>query len=96
MRRLHWPALNNGEDFDAVAAVYDPVTRGELGWVPQGYLLNAVADEAVFSLQAGEIQRNHRHGCRVPHFQSHRTRRTSLSPDALLTMQELALEKMAC
>ena len=33
--------LTAGADFDELATLYDPVTRGELGWVPQGYLLDA-------------------------------------------------------
>ncbi len=45
--------LKGGADFDELAALYDPITLGELGWVPQGYLLNEKADEAVFALQAG-------------------------------------------
>ena len=38
---MSWPRL------------YDPITLGELGWVPRGYLLDPKADEAVFALQAG-------------------------------------------
>ena len=53
--------LNTGADFDELAALYDPITLGELGWVPQGYLLNASADEAVFALQAGQYSGDHRH-----------------------------------
>jgi len=46
--------LNGGADFDEIAARFDPITLGELGWVPRGYLLDAKADEAVFALQAGQ------------------------------------------
>src|SRR5688572_8674579 len=45
--------LQGGTEFDTLAALYDPVTLGELGWVPRGYLLDPKADEAVFALQAG-------------------------------------------
>ena len=31
--------INGGTDFDSLAERADPVTRGDLGWVPQGYLL---------------------------------------------------------
>ena len=31
--------LQGGATFDALAASYDPVTRGDLGWFPRGYLL---------------------------------------------------------
>lgn len=40
--------LNNGETFEAVAAEFDPLTGGELGWFPQGYVLEPEIDEAIF------------------------------------------------
>lgn len=85
--------LNNGEDFDEVAAVYDPVTRGELGWVPKGYLLDPAADETVFSLQAGEISGIIATEAGFHIFKAVERGEHSLSPDALLIMQELALKQ---
>lgn len=84
--------LNAGEDFDALAAVYDPVTRGELGWLPQGYLLDAGADEAVFSLQEGEYSGIITTDAGFHIFKAIEREEHPLSPDALLTMQELALK----
>jgi parvulin-like peptidyl-prolyl isomerase len=84
--------LNSGEDFDAVAAIYDPVTRGELGWVPQGYLLDARADEAVFALQAGDISGIIATDAGFHIFKAIERAAHPLSPDALLTVQELALK----
>lgn len=84
--------LGTGEDFDAVAAVYDPVTRGELGWVPQGYLLDAKADEAVFALQAGDVSGIIATDAGFHIFKAIDRAAHPLSPDALLTMQELALK----
>ncbi|MDP1544706.1 MAG: SurA N-terminal domain-containing protein [Anaerolineales bacterium] len=84
--------LNNGEDFDEVAAVYDPVTQGELGWVPQGYLLNAQADEAVFALQSGGVSGIIVTDAGFHIFKAVERAEHALSPDALLTMQELALK----
>jgi peptidyl-prolyl cis-trans isomerase C len=46
--------LQKGDDFVTLAAAYDPVTRGDLGWFPRGYLLDTQLDEAAFSLQPGE------------------------------------------
>ena len=83
--------LKAGADFDEIAALYDPITLGELGWVPRGYLLDASADEAVFALQAGkytEIIATHA-GYHI--FKALERGDHPLSPDALLTMQELAL-----
>lgn len=85
--------LNAGADFDELAALYDPVTRGELGWVPQGYLLDAGADEAVFALQAGEMSGIVATPAGFHIFKAVERGEHPLSPDALLTMQELALQE---
>jgi parvulin-like peptidyl-prolyl isomerase len=47
--------LQAGEDFAAVAAEYDPVAKGDLGWFPRGYLLDPRLEEAAFQLQPDEI-----------------------------------------
>ena len=47
--------LKAGAKFDELAVTYDPVTRGDLGWFPQGYLLNADLEAAAFALQAGQF-----------------------------------------
>jgi peptidyl-prolyl cis-trans isomerase C len=84
--------LRGGTDFDELAALYDPLTRGELGWVPRGYLLDSKADEAVFALQVGGYSdvigtQAGFHIFKVLERGDH-----PLSPDALLTVQELALQ----
>jgi peptidyl-prolyl cis-trans isomerase C len=84
--------LTAGEDFDELAVVYDPVTNGELGWVPQGYLLDAKADEAVFALQAGEVSDIISTEAGFHIFKAIERSDHTLTPDALLTMQELALK----
>jgi peptidyl-prolyl cis-trans isomerase C len=45
--------LKIGGDFNALAAQYDPDTRGDLGWFPKGYVLEPKIEEAAFALQAG-------------------------------------------
>jgi len=45
--------LQGGADFAQLAAQYDPATRGDLGWLPRGYLFDAALEEAVFKLEAG-------------------------------------------
>ncbi len=47
--------LNAGADFDELAAQYDPLTRGDLGWFPRGYLLESSVEEAAFALQVGQV-----------------------------------------
>ncbi|MBE0671805.1 MAG: SurA N-terminal domain-containing protein [Anaerolineales bacterium] len=84
--------LNTGADFDELAALYDPVTLGELGWVPQGYLLDASADEAVFALQAGQHSAIIATDAGFHIFKAIERADHPLSPDALLSVQEQALK----
>jgi parvulin-like peptidyl-prolyl isomerase len=84
--------LNTGADFDELAALYDPITLGELGWVPQGYLLDAAADEAVFALQAGQYSAIIQTDAGFHIFKALERADHPLSPDALLTVQEHALK----
>ncbi|MBK8782610.1 MAG: peptidylprolyl isomerase [Anaerolineales bacterium] len=84
--------LNTGADFDELAALYDPITLGELGWVPQGYLLDTAADEAVFALQAGQVSAIIQTDAGFHIFKAVERADHPLSPDALLTKQEQALQ----
>lgn len=88
--------LDGGADFDELAGseFYDPTTRGELGWVPRGYLLDAGLEEAAFSLEAGAYSQIIKtpagfHIVKV----LERDPQHELSPDALLTLQELAVQE---
>lgn len=83
--------LNAGQDFDELAKIYDPVTNGELGWVPQGYLLDEKADQAVFALQTGEVTGVISTEAGFHIFKAVERAEHELTPDALITMQELAL-----
>jgi parvulin-like peptidyl-prolyl isomerase len=84
--------LNSGAEFDELATRYDPVTNGELGWVPKGYLLDSAADEAVFALQTGEVSGIISTEAGFHIFKAVERAQHALSPDALLAMQELALK----
>lgn len=86
--------LNGGANFDELAIQADPVTRGDLGWVPRGYLLDQKIEDAAFALTVGGhsdviatdvgfhilkvLERDATH---------------PLSPDAYLTLQENALKQ---
>jgi peptidyl-prolyl cis-trans isomerase C len=48
-------SLQAGTQFANLAVQVDPVTEGELGWFPRGYLLHPQLEEAAFGLQPGEI-----------------------------------------
>ncbi|MFH2103443.1 MAG: peptidylprolyl isomerase [Chloroflexota bacterium] len=46
--------LQAGQSFLTLATQRDPITQGELGWFPRGYLLETAIEDAAFSLQPGE------------------------------------------
>lgn len=46
--------LNAGGDFATLAEQYDPVTKGDLGWFPRGYLTVPELDDTIFALEPGE------------------------------------------
>jgi len=85
--------LNGGADFDELAARADPLTRGDLGWVPRGYLLEPVIEEAAFNLTLGEYSDVIATdvGFHIVRILAREPQRP-LSPDALLALQELALK----
>ncbi len=86
--------LQAGVSFEELAYQFDPLTGGELGWFPRGYLLQPEVEQTAFSLEAGSysgiIQTSYGYHLieviarEVDH---------ALSPDALLNQQHLTLEK---
>ena len=85
--------LKAGADFDEKAALFDPITLGELGWVPRGYLLDAKADEAIFALQVGAYSDVIATNAGFHIFKVIERGDHPLTPDALLAMQDLVLKK---
>ncbi len=86
--------LNGGADFDSLAFDADPITRGDLGWVPRGYLLEPAIEETAFGLTVGEFSDVIAtdvgfHILRI----LARDPARPLSPDAYLSLQELALKQ---
>jgi peptidyl-prolyl cis-trans isomerase C len=84
--------LQAGADFDTLAAQVDPVTRGDLGWFPQGYIFEPAVEQAAFSLDVGQTSQAIAseigfHIIKVLDRQPDRP----LSPDALLAMQNRVL-----
>jgi len=85
--------LNGGANFDELALRADPTTRGDLGWIPRGYLLEPKIEEAAFALEVGGYSDVIAtdvgfHIVRI----LERNPARPLSPDAFLALQELALK----
>ncbi len=83
--------LKAGEKFEDLAVRHDPVTRGDLGWFPQGYLLEPELEAAAFALQAGQFSEviQTRVGFHIIYIVERGPR--PLSPDALLVLQARAV-----
>lgn len=85
--------LRAGWDFDDLAARYDPLAQGELGWFPRRYLPESAIEQAAFDLQPGQhsavIQTEA--GFHILLVVEREPARP-LSPDARLTLQEQALK----
>jgi peptidyl-prolyl cis-trans isomerase C len=84
--------LNGGAGFDSLAFDADPLTHGDLGWVPRGYLLDSKIEEAAFRLNVGEYSDVIATdvGFHILRMLARDPARP-LSPDALLALQEQAL-----
>ena len=85
--------LQAGWKFDDLAAQYDPVTKGELGWFPRGYLPAPAIEDAAFTLPPGQYSAiiQDETGYHILYVVEHDPARL-LSPDALLTLQERAVQ----
>ncbi len=85
--------LKSGADFNALAAQYEPDTRGDLGWFPKGYLLEPAIEEAAFSLQVGQYSEviQTEEGYSIVKVLE-RDPNHPLSPDAYLALQQAALK----
>jgi peptidyl-prolyl cis-trans isomerase C len=85
--------LKAGWNFNDLASQYDPLTKGELGWFPRGYLSDPAIEAAAFALQPGQysdvIQAQAGYDIL---FLVERDPARPLSPDALLTLQERAVQ----
>ena len=85
--------LKSGWNFNDLAAQYDPVTKGELGWFPRGYLSDSAIENATFALQPGQYSDvvQTQAGYDIL-FLVERDPAHLLSPDALVTLQEHAVQ----
>jgi peptidyl-prolyl cis-trans isomerase C len=86
--------LQAGTAFDTLAYEYDPLTGGELGWFPHGYLLQPDVENAAFSLDAGNFSGiiSTSYGFHIVEVLEKEAQHP-LSPDALLFMQRQTLNQ---
>ena len=86
-------SLQAGKSFEELAAQYDPLIKGELGWFPRGYLPSPVIEDAAFVLQTGQVSPivQDAAGYHLLYLVERDLARL-LSPDALLTLQEHAVQ----
>lgn len=85
--------LQAGNDFGNLALKYDPITRGDLGWFPRGFLTDPKLDEVAFNLQPeafGEVVQTQA-GFHILQVLERETERP-LSPEALLQAQIRAVQ----
>ncbi len=86
--------LQAGTDFTELATEYDPLTRGDLGWFPRGYLYQKAVEDAAFALQPGQVS-----AMLTTEIGYHfvlvieRDANHPLAPDALQFVRRQALEK---
>ena len=83
--------LRAGNDFDELAALFDPVTRGEMGWFPRGYLFEPAIEEAAFALEPGQFSEVIVTEVGFHIIKVVERAERALSADAYLTLQEKAL-----
>jgi peptidyl-prolyl cis-trans isomerase C len=85
--------LQAGNHFEDLAAQYDPVSKGELGWFPRGYLPDPAIEDAAFALQPGQYGAivQDETGYHILYVVERDPTRL-LSPDALMTLQEHAVQ----
>jgi len=84
--------LRGGADFGSLAAQYDPLSGGDLGWFPRGYLTTPELEEVAFGLKEEEISEviATSHGFHILQLLERDPTR-QLAPDALLVYQAQAL-----
>lgn len=47
--------LQAGNSFENLSAEYDPISKGDLGWFPRGYLYYSNLEDAAFELETGQF-----------------------------------------
>ena len=90
---VYYNQILGGADFNTLASIIDPVTRGDIGWFPKGYLTDPAIEQAVLQMKVDEVKGivEGKVGFYILKLLESETDRT-LSPDALLQIQKIAIE----
>jgi peptidyl-prolyl cis-trans isomerase C len=89
-----YSSLQYGADFLEQAKKFDPITGGDLGWFPRGYLDEPALEEAAFSLQPGQYSQviETDIGYHILYMVERDTNHI-LQPDARIALQRSALQE---
>jgi peptidyl-prolyl cis-trans isomerase C len=89
-----YTSLQSGKDFMTLAATYEPLTKGDLGWFPRGYLDDPVIEEAAFALQPEQYSQviHTEIGYHILYLME-KDPNHPLQPDAKRALQEKALQE---
>lgn len=86
--------LNAGSDFATLAQQYDPVTKGDLGWFPRGYLTQPAVEDVAFSLAVDAVSQVIKTDIGFHIIQViEKDSQHQLTPDALKTVQQQGLKR---
>jgi peptidyl-prolyl cis-trans isomerase C len=85
--------LQSGKDFATLAKTYDPMTGGDLGWFPRGYLKDSGLEDIAFSLKPKEYSKviETRTGFHILQV-IERDPQRALEPQARLALQAQAIQ----
>ncbi len=85
----YYDQLQAGANFEASAALVDPVTQGDIGWFPRGYLNDKAVEDAAFALETGAYSPiiSGEAGFHILKLLDRQPDR-ELSPDALFSLQK--------
>jgi len=89
-----YASLQSGADFLEQAKKYDPMTGGDLGWFPRGYLDQPALEEAAFALQPGQYSQviETEIGYHILYLVERDTSHI-IQPDARIALQRSALQE---
>ncbi len=88
----YYSQLQSGAEFEQLATQVDPVTGGDIGWFPRGYLTEKAVEDAAFALEPGAYSPvvSSAVGFHIIKLLERQPERP-LSADALLALQNRAL-----